>query len=312
VAYDEYLKGRQFWNRRTPEDLKRALTFFQMALARDAHYAGAQAGVADAFVYLGWYGFEPPRVAFPRARAAAEAALGGDPTHAGARAALGATRMLFDWDLPAARRDLQQAIRLNPSYATVRHWYGFSLAVDGRHDEAVAEIRQAVALDPLSPGLRAGLAYAFLSGHRYAEAAEECRRALELDAGHLTAYKILGWTYEEQGRYADALRAFDEGESATGLSLDADRARTLALAGRRDEARRALARVEAAAGGRYVPASYAARVRVALGERESALALLERALADRAPELVHPRFATEFAALAAEPRFLALRRQLGR
>ncbi|HEY7923496.1 MAG: winged helix-turn-helix domain-containing tetratricopeptide repeat protein [Burkholderiales bacterium] len=312
LAHDEYLKGRQFWNRRTPEDLRRALTFFQMALARDGQYASAQAGVADAYLYLGWYGFEPPRSAFPRARAAAEAALRSDPAHAGARAALGATRMLFDWDLAAARADLQHAIRLNPSYATVRHWYGFSLAVEGRHDEAIAQIRQGVMLDPLSPGLRAGLAYAFLAAHRYDEASEECRRALELDAGHLTAYKILGWTYEEQGRFADALRTFDEGESATGLPLDADRARTLALAGRRDESRRVLGRVEAAARKGYVPASYIARVRVALGETDAALALLETALADRAPELVHPRFVTEFAPLAAEPRFVALRRQLGR
>lgn len=310
VAHDEYLKGRQFWNRRTPDDLRRALAFFDMALLRDPGYASAQAAIADVFVYLGWYGFEAPRTAFPKARAAAQAALLREPALAGARAALGATLMLFDWDLPAARRELEHAVRLNPSYATARHWHGFALAAAGLDEQAIAEVRQGVTLDPLSPGLRAGLAYAFLAAGRHQEAAEECRRALELDAGHLPAYKILGWTHEEQGRFAEALRAFDEGESATGLRLDADRARTLALAGRAAEARAALARVEEEARARYVPASYLARVRVALGEGEAALRLLEKALEDRAPELVHPRLHTEFAPLAADPRFVALRRRI--
>jgi TolB-like protein/DNA-binding winged helix-turn-helix (wHTH) protein/Flp pilus assembly protein TadD len=311
-AYDAYLKGRHFWARRTPQDLERALTFFRLALERAPGYASAHAGVAEAFVYRGWYGFEAPSAAFPQARAAAEAALANDPAHAGARAALGATRMLYDWDLAAGQRDFRQAIEANPSDATVRHWYGFSLASEGRYDAALAQIREGQTLDPRSPGVAAGLAYALLSARRYPEAVQECRASLRLDPGHLPAYKILGWTYEEQGRHEDALRTYDEGESATGVRLDADRARTLALAGRAQQARQVLARVEAAARERYVPASYLARVHIALGDSEAALALLEKALADRAPELVHPRLAVEFAPLARDPRFQALRRRTGR
>ena len=312
LAYDAYLKGRYFWTRRTPQDLERALTFFRLALEREPRFAGAHAGVAEAFVYRGWYGFEAPGAAFPQARAAAEAALADEPGHAGARAALGATRMLYDWDFPAGQRDFRRAIEANPSYATVHHWYGFSLAAEGRYDEALAQVREGQTLDPLSPGVAAGLAYVLLAARRYPEAEQECRAALRLDPGHMAVYKILGWIYEEQGRYDDALRTYDEGESASGVRLDADRARTLALAGRTQEARQALARVEAAALQRYVPASYLARVHVALGDTEAALTLLEKALADRAPELVHPRLAVEFAPLAREPRFQALRRRTGR
>lgn len=303
AAFDSYLRGRHFWNRRAPDDLQRALTFFGQALARSPQFEAAHAGLADTYVYLGWYGFAPPREVFPKARESAQAALALDPELAEAHGVLGIVGLLYDWDRAGAAAALRRALDLQPHQPTLRHWHGFSLAVAGRFDEAIAEVRAGTELDPRSTGVRAGLAYALLSAGRHADAVAECRQALELDAGALAAYKILGWTYEEQGAYGDALRTFADGEAASGVSLDADRARTLALMGRGAEARELLGRIEPALPGGYVPATYRARVLVALGEREAALALLERALEDRAPELVHPRFAAEFQPLRDDEAF---------
>src|SRR5712692_4029412 len=182
-AYEAYLKGRYFWNKRTADGLKKAIDYFDQAIEKDPNYAQAYAGLADSYALLGdWeYGVLAPKEAYPRAKAAATKAIELDSTLGEAHISLAFCLDGYDWDWESAGNEFRRGIELNPGYATGHHWYAWHLTALGRDDEAIAEIKKAESLDPLSLIISADLAEELLIAHRYDDAIKQSRQAMDLD-----------------------------------------------------------------------------------------------------------------------------------
>jgi TolB-like protein/thioredoxin-like negative regulator of GroEL len=217
-AYQAYLKGRFFWSKRTNEDFKKALEFFQEAREKDPEYALAQVGLADCYLLLGaqWYGVDeefPPKETIEKARRAALEALRLDPSRAEARATLGFLKFNYDWDWQGSERDFQQAIALNPSYTTGHQWYGIYLWATGRHEEAIEEATHALELEPISPMQNRELGLALLTAERYPEAIEQLKKTFELDPAFPLTSEWLVYSYWLSGMEDEAVeeaKTFDD------------------------------------------------------------------------------------------------------
>jgi TolB-like protein len=213
-AHQLYLKGRFFWNKRTGNDLKKSIDYFQQAIAADPNYALAYAGVADAYVLLPSYTAGTPRDCYPKAKAAAKKALELDDTLAEAHTSLAMALCLYDFDFSQAAREFQRAIELNPNYATAHQWYGnITLAALGRFDDAIVEGKRAVELDPLSLINNADLGNTYFLARRYDEAIEQVHKTLEMDPGFYSAYLTLGQALEMKGARDAAIGGVPEGAS---------------------------------------------------------------------------------------------------
>jgi TolB-like protein len=197
AAHDLYLKGRFFWNKRTSADMKTALEYFKQAAAADPNYAVAYAGMADCYLLLPLYGGGDPAELYPQATAMAQKAISLDPNLGEPHASLGLVHALFDFDFPASVREFEEAIRLNPNYATAHHWFGDSvLPCLGEFDRANAEEKRALELDPLSIVYNVDLGTVEWITGRYKEAIAQFRKALEMDARNYTAHFGLGQALE--------------------------------------------------------------------------------------------------------------------
>ena len=211
-AYEAYLKGRYLWNRRTGEGLKKAVEYFNQAIAKDPNYAAAYSGLADTYALLGdWqYAVMPAKEAMPRALAAARKALQLDDSLGEAHASLAFCLEGFDWDFAAADREFRRAVELNPGYATAHHWYAWHLSLVGRNTEAIAEMKKAVNLDPVSPVVNADFAELLLIAHLPDESIQQSRRTIEMNPGFAFAHNQLGQAYIQKQQFADAISELEE------------------------------------------------------------------------------------------------------
>src|SRR5215467_11439705 len=209
-AYEAYLKGRYFWNKRTADGLKKAADYFTQAIEKDPNYAQAYAGLADSYALLGdWeYGVLAPKEAYPRAKAAATKALELDSTLGEAHISLAFCLDGFDWDWESAGREFRRGVELNPGYATGHHWYAWHLTALGRNDDAISEMKKAEDLDPLSLIISAELAEEFLIAHRYDEAIKQCRKTMALDPFFAVAHFELGQVLVQKHLYDEAIAEF--------------------------------------------------------------------------------------------------------
>jgi TolB-like protein/DNA-binding winged helix-turn-helix (wHTH) protein/Tfp pilus assembly protein PilF len=305
-AYEDYLKGRFFWNKRTVEGYRKAIEYFQKALAVDPNHATAYAGLADAYALLGSVANSvmPRREAMSQARAAAEKALALDESLADAHASLGFVKMHYDWDFAGAEKEFQRAITLDPGYATAHHWYAYDLVAQARLDDALMEIRQAQQADPLSVIISRDVGEILLFAGRDDEAIEQFHKALEMDPDFSLAHWLLACAYHSKGQ-ADAfiqeLGAMARGGEGNGPAV------FLAAQGKRAEAHRRLALLEK----NYGSAVDSAIVRLYLGEKDRAFASLEKAVEDREGGLIIMRFSPEWEPIRADPRFQKLERRVG-
>jgi TolB-like protein/DNA-binding winged helix-turn-helix (wHTH) protein/Tfp pilus assembly protein PilF len=205
-AYDLYLKGRYLWSKRTPEDLKGAVSWFQQAIALDPNYAPAYAGLADSYAIMSAYGDVPTNQYIPLARAAAQKALQLDDSLAEAHTSLALIAQNYDWDWKTAEKEYRRAIELNPNYATAHHWLAECLAYQGRFDEALAESERARQLDPLSLIIATDNGAIYYFARQYDRAISRFKTVLDVDPSVGRAHLIVD-AYVEQGKYADALAA---------------------------------------------------------------------------------------------------------
>ncbi|HEU5453710.1 MAG TPA: tetratricopeptide repeat protein [Terriglobales bacterium] len=315
LAYEAYLKGRNFWNKRTPEDLTRAIAEFQQATRIDPDYSPAYVGLADSYELLGSaeMGVLPPREAMPLARQAATRALDLDPQLAEAHASLAHIKLIYDWDFGGAEKEFQRAIALNPAYATAHQWYALLLNAQGRTAAALAELKRAQELDPLSPAVRSAVSEAFYFARQYDRAEAEARRALELDGDFVLGLLNLGRAQEQQGRLEEAIATFERASSLTGhgpaMSMFVAHAR--AAKGDVRGGREILAyllrlrrdnRV-------YVPPLYLASLYAALDDRARAFAQLQQALDERCEYLIYLDRDPMADGLRSDPRFARLLQQ---
>src|SRR5205823_9483829 len=284
-AYEAYLKGRYFWNKRTRDDLEKAIDYFSRAIERDPNYAEAYSGLADTYALLGdWeYGVLAPRAAFPRAKAAAVKALQLDRTLGEAHTSLAFCLDGFDWDLKSADAEFRRGIELSPGYATAHHWYAWHLSLSGRNDEAIAEMKKAQILDPLSLIINADLAELLLIAHFTDESIQQSRRTIEMDVNFPLAHNQLALAYLQSHRQDEAI---SELQTAVRLSpasptCTANLARAFAISGRRNEAVQLLADLKKRSSASYSNASEIAVVYAALGDNDQAMTWLGKGYEER-------------------------------
>jgi tetratricopeptide (TPR) repeat protein len=314
AAYRLYVKGRHFWNKRTERDLKKAIHFFQEAIDVDPTYAVAYSGLADTYSQLGYGNYLAPTDAFPKAKRAAAMALELDPGVAEAYASRGYVRMYFDWNFPAAANDFQQAIRLNPSSVTARHWHSIYLTAMGRPEEARGEIARAQQLDPLSVPIATDMGFRLHYNGQNQQAIQQLRSALEMNARYPLAHFWLGRIYTTQGRYDQALAELE----AVGPALRAwqptlaARGYLYGVWGKRAEAERVLEEFRRlAARGKFVTSYGVALVYAGLGDREQAFLWLDKAYAERSHWLVWLRLDPRWDTLRSDLRFKSLLTKVG-
>jgi tetratricopeptide (TPR) repeat protein len=297
-AYEFYLKGRFFWNKRTEESLRKGIEFFRQAIEVDPTYALAYAGLAESYMPLGYWGFVRPIEAFPNVKAWAIKALDLDDQLAEAHTPLAGALFMYDRDSVAAVKAVQRAIVLNPNYPRAHQMYGEFLVFLGDFNKAADELRQALELDPLSPVLHAVDAQASFYARRYEEAMQKCRNSLEIEPGFYLSFWLLGLVCEQLGRFEDAVEHF---QHALELRRDnqvmwASLARTYALWGKEDKARELLQGLEKTSQQKYVTAYSIAGIWAGLGDRAQALLWLEKAYQERSARLafinVDPAFDT--------------------
>jgi DNA-binding winged helix-turn-helix (wHTH) protein/tetratricopeptide (TPR) repeat protein len=316
VAYDHYLRGRYLWSKRTRESVLAAVQCFERAISIDPRYALAYSGLGDCWIQLGLRAAVSqslrPREAMPRARVAAEKALAIDDSLAAAHATLGQVLFTYEWRRTEGLREFTRALELEPNHPNANHWYAMSLAGLGRYDEALVQIRRAHEIDPLSIMVRANIGYILYRSGRYDEAVAHLKHTVQLEPGAVMSRYRLALALEAQGSYAEALTEFAAMQPSEADPLGfTGMARTLALAGRADEARRMLAELEKLALREYVPAALLAEAWVALGEHDRAFEALDRAIEERTIVVMWLALDRHWDPLRQDPRFASLLPRVG-
>jgi eukaryotic-like serine/threonine-protein kinase len=287
AAYQLYLKGRFQWNKRTEDGLKRGIALFNEAIENDPTFASAYAGLADSYVTLATNIPLPPRETMPKAKAAAERAIAIDDGLAEAFSSLGSVQWWFEWDWQRAEKSYERAISLNPNYATAHDGYATLLCARGRFDEAIEQLTRAGDLDPLSRIIAVHSGWPFYFARDYEAAIRRFRKALELDEHFIPAHGWLGMALGQQGRYREALEAFQR-------ALDVDRipillamlGHTHAIAGNRTQAEEVLTVLDYESTSRYISPYDIAVIHAGLGDHAAAIAKLQEAYEDRSSWMV--------------------------
>jgi len=312
-SYENYLKGRYYWNKRSQEGLTKAIDYFQLAIEKDPNYALAYAGLADCYSIIGSaiVGTVPASGVAPKARAAALKSLELDDTLAEAHTSLATVRFNYDWDWNAAASGFRRAVELNPSYATAYQRNSLYLMSMGRTSESIAEMNRAHDLDPLSISMNFSLGWRLYMAREYDQAIEQLRNTIDMDPAFVLPHLVLGQAYEQKKAYDQAIA---ELRRATELSLGsppvlAALARTLAVSGRITEARNLLEQLQLSKR-QYVSPFYVAIVYAGLGENERALDWLEKAYADHSNAIVFLKVDPQLDTLRSYPRFHELQRKL--
>jgi TolB-like protein/tRNA A-37 threonylcarbamoyl transferase component Bud32/Tfp pilus assembly protein PilF len=314
-AYNLYMRGRYYWNKRTEAGVRKGIECFQEAIEKDPTYALAYAGLADCHILLGWYGFDHPKEAYPKAKAAAGKALEIDRDLAEALTSLANAGLFFDWDWVGAEKKFKLAIELNPGYATAHHWYAEYLLFTGQTDEAIAEAKRALELDPLSVVFQAVLGLAYYISSQFDRAIEQFKKTIEMDPHFFVAHFGLGAAYTLSGRHEQAVTEFKKAIELLGRSslMLGFLAAAYAAWGRRDEAEKVLEELDemSRAGTAYVVPYFTAVVRRNLGELDEAFAWLNRALDEHDPWLTYLKADPNWKDLRSDPRYIAVLKKMG-
>jgi len=280
-AYEAYLRGRYFWNKRTRDGLVRATDYFHHAIDTDPTYANAYSGLADSYALSGdWeYGILSPEDAFPKAKAAVTKALALDDNLSEAHTSLAFVQDLYDWDWASAEKEYKRALALNPSYATAHHWYAWHLIVTGRNDEGIAELKKAESLDPLSLIIGADLADALCIAHLYDDSVQQSQKIFEMDPHFAVAHYQLGQALEQKHRHDEAIAEFRRAIELSGgnTTFESNLANAYAAAGLKEEAMRIVRDLEnRQSQGSSTDASIAL-IYVGLGDNDRAMVWLNKA-----------------------------------
>ncbi len=312
-AYEAYLKGRYYWNKRTGEGLKKAIEYFRQAIEADPSDAKAYSGLADSYALSGdWeYGVLPPLEAFSQAKAAATQALALDDNLSEAHTSLAFALDLYGWDWNAAEKEYKRALELNPSYATAHHWYAWHLLVLGRNDEGIFELRRAENLDPLSLIISADIAEALCVAHLYDESVKQSEKTLEMDPNFAVAHYELGQAYEQQRRHDKAIVEFQKAIELSGHSaaFDSNLAYVYAVSGRKQAAIEIIKDLEARHDQNPSADANIALVYVGLGDHDEAMIRLNKAYEERFNPSILLR--PTFDSLRSDDRFKDLRKRIG-
>jgi len=309
-AYQLYLQGRFWWNKRNKEGSYKAIEYFQEAISKDPNYALAYAGLADSYSGLPFNASVAPKDAIPKAKDAVQKALQIDDTLAEARTSLAFIKTLYEWDWPGAEKEFRQAIELNPNYAIAHRWYALNLEYTGRLEEAIAEDKRALELDPLSLPINAYLGLTFYDARQYDQTIEQERKTIELDPNFIVAHNFLGLAYLQKSMGDEAIAEFEKAlviSPGDPMSLG-ELGRAYALGGKRAEAQKILDKLNELSKQEFVPAMARAVVYTGLGERDKAFESLEKAYEERF--VIQTKPDPQFDPLRSDPRFTDLLRRM--
>ena len=306
-AYEAYLKGRYFWNKRTDVAVRKSIDYFQQAIQRDPNYALAYAGMAEAYIVRDDVS---PEEQFSKAKATAKIALQMDDGLAEAHNAMAMSLFHYDWDWAGAEREFQRALALNPNYAQAHQWYGQYLRAMGRQNSAMAEIKRAQELNPLGLVIGGGSGQ---YGTQYDLMIESNRKKLELDANFAGAHLGLGRAYALKGMYQDAIAEIQKGVNLSGGAPNylSFLGYTYGVWGKGNEARKILLQLNQLSKRKYVSPYEIGLVYIGLGEKDMAFDWLQKAVADRSIPLVRLKAGEEMASLRSDPRYAELLSRIG-
>jgi len=312
-AYQLYLKGRYYWNKRNAEALKKSVEYFKQAIEKDPSYALAYSGLADAYGLIPGYGGGAPQEFAPKAAAAARRAVELDDSLAEAHTSLATMLGYYEWKWGESARVFRRAIELNPNYATAHHWYSDGpLLATGRIDEAIAEMKRAQELDPLSLIINAELGSTYIMARQYDKAIEQLRKTIEMDQSFSFAHWNLAEAYALSGNFP---AAFEEFQTAHQLVEDPRvlgfLGNAYAMAGKRDEALKTLEEMKKISQQSYVAAYSFAQVYAALGDKDQAFQWLEKSYQDHAPDISLIKVDPTLDNLHTDPRFAGLLKRMG-
>jgi TolB-like protein/Tfp pilus assembly protein PilF len=314
-AYLAYLEGRYFWNKRTTESLTRALDLFQHSVTIDPTYAPSYAGLADCYELLGSapYTALPPNEAFPKAETAAKKALELDSTLAEAHVSLGYSKLVYEWNLSEAEKELARALQLRPDYATGHQFYAYYLTAIGNLGAAIAERKRALELDPVNPLLTSALGEAFYQNREFDRTIEQNSKSLQLDPSYAIALVNIGRAYEMKGMHPQARDSF---EKVLAVAPDDPAVLALigheyALSGEKAKAAGTISKLQQLSTHKYVPAIYVALVYTGLHDLDHSFAWLDKALNERSEYLVYLPTEPLADPLRDDPRFSQLLQRLG-
>jgi len=311
-AYQLYLKGRFYWNKRTGDALKTSVEYFNQAIEKDPTFALAYAGLADSYVVPA--SRLPPREAMPKAKAAAMRALELDETLAEAHTSLARVLASYDWDWKNAEKEFKRAIELKPRYAVAHEWYGGWLQAMGRYNEAIAERKKAQELDPLSLVINFELALAFYYARDYDQAIEQFQKTFELEPNFPPAQIFLSAAFEQKGMYDKAIAEFKKAIPLQGSEMSLARGglgRAYAVTGKKSEALAMIDELKQLSARGYVPSPSTALVYAGLGEKDQAFAWLEKGYEERSFQMQWLNVEPRWDRLRSDPRFAALTRRIG-
>ena len=303
-AYQDYLKGRFHWNKRTDEGFKQAIQFFQEAIVKDPNYALAYTGLADCYTLRSDYGYLPPQEGYALAKGAVTLALKYDDSLAEAHTSLASIKAVADWDWQGAENEYRRAIELNPKYPTARHWYAAQLLVQGRPDQALQEIKKAQQLDPLSLGINKDFAVILLYARDYDRALEQCRKTLEIEPTFAVMSTYIAQIYELQQKYREAISELEKAHTAAPEDdeITYGLGQAYALMGRKDEALKISNELnQPGKQNAYLPKE-AAYLYSLLGENEQAIAILQKAAENHSMSVAELKTDPRLTELRKDPR----------
>ncbi|HEU4391717.1 MAG TPA: tetratricopeptide repeat protein, partial [Blastocatellia bacterium] len=305
-AYQEYLKGRYYWNKRTADGIRKAMDSFDRAIALDSNFAMAYGGLADCYALLSWNGVMRPGQCMPKSKEMALRALELDETLAETHVSLARAHTYFDRDARAAEREYLRAIELNPNYPTAHHWYALYLMETGRTEEALREINRAHELDPVSLIINTAVGWLYYFARDYDHAISVLENTLELDPDFFRAHVWLALAYGQKGMFDKAIAHSERAialSNRSSISVGA-LAYSYAISGRRAEARKLLEELLAIAKQKYVPPYFVAGVYTGLGDKDKAFEWLGKAHQERSTALLSVE--PVFDPLRRDPRFREL------
>jgi serine/threonine protein kinase/Tfp pilus assembly protein PilF len=309
-AYQDYLEGRFWWNKRNKEGSYKAIEHFQQAIAHDPSYALAYAGLADCYSGLPFNASVAPKDVIPKAKEAAQRALEIDDTLAEPHASLGFIRTMYDWNWQGAEKEFQRAIELNPNYAIAHRWYALNLEYTGRVEEAIVEDKRALELDPLSLPINAYFGLTFYDARHYDQTIEQEKKTIELDPNFIVAHNFLALAYLQKSMGNEATAELEKAlviSPGDPMSLG-ELGRAYALGGKRAEAQKTLDKLNQLSKQKFVPAMARAVVEVGLGEKDKAFEWLEKAYEERF--VIQTKPDPQFDPLRSDPRFADLLRRM--
>jgi Tfp pilus assembly protein PilF len=312
-AFQLYLKGRYYWNKRNGESIRKGIEYFQQAIEKDPNYAMAYVGLADSYNVLPFYSFARPMDTFPKGKAAANKALQIDETNAEAHASLAGYLQDYDWNYQEAEKELKRAIALNPNYAIAHQWYSELLVCClNRPQESLVEIKRAVALDPLSMTSNSLLGVTYRRIGKPDEAINQLKKSMELDPDFARVYYALAQTYVQKGMLPEALTEMQTyiSKADYGQGYQGDLAYLYAVLGRKTEAYQLIDQLKKLRKTKYIPAIQFASAYAGLGNKDEVFRYLDEAVLNHDIQLAYIKTNVFLKTMHSDPRFNELLRKI--